>query len=163
MGTRRNQGQKPVAILLSFISKLPLLSRSFLLLFLNRFCPEAAGDYHSSKPCPSQRRTTLPAASSSWSLQPHLPNPTQWGHSSKETSDPILRTSLRQRFSSPSWRAVRRSRRGWPAGTVLAAAACRRAEESAVMEKQQNSTGFGGGEDRSDKFPLPPQLSLLNQ
>lgn len=32
---------------------------------------------HSSKPCPSQRRTTLPAASSSWSLQPHLPNPTQ--------------------------------------------------------------------------------------
>lgn len=45
---------------------------------------------------------------------------------------------------------------------VLAAAGCRHAKKSAVMEKQQNSTGFGGGEDSSDKF-LPPRLPLLSQ
>lgn len=75
------------------------------------------------------------------SPQPHS------AHSSKETSHPIPRASLRQHFSSPSRRAMRRSQRGWPAGMVLAAAACRHAEKSAVLEKQQNSNGFGGREE----------------
>jgi len=77
-------------------------------------------------------------------------------HGSKETSDPISRASLRRYFSSPSRRAMHRSQKGWPTGTVLAVAACRHAEKSAVVEKQQNSTGFGGGEDSSDDKLIPP-------
>lgn len=130
-------------------------------LFLFHSCPGLAGDDLSSNPSnpnTSQSGTTPPAASSSCSFQPHLPDPT---HPTAVRKPPIQHRGQTSGRISPLHprEPCREAREAGPAGTVLAAAACRHTEMSAGMEKQQNSSGFGGGEGSSDKSCFPPSAA----